>query len=263
MAILNKIIYPSKIWHCVVLFLLIVLVDVIFFEVSILLGYNMHPDHYSECFLMFCFMTISSVIYYKNNSSKLSLTLIVGHVRGKEFLIYLLLFLLFASSTVLLNPQSRGEIIDGVTSIDIVVFYLFFLFAAIGEELLFRGVFINGLQQTYRNNWSVIFVVSIIFGLAHADTLYHVFSAFMSSMLLGVVYCKTNSLMLCVLMHLTGDLLMNCIFEWYGNGHYLLGGILLVLSLFGYSVYILSRCDVKLSGNIKTTTKNEKSKFWS
>ena len=245
MAILNTIIYPSKIWHCIVLFMLIVLIDVILFEVSVLLGYNMHPNHYSDCFLMFCFMTISSVIYYKINKPKLSLTLIVGHVRGKEFLVNLLLFLLFASSTVLLNPQGHGEIIDGVTFIDYVVLIFYFLFAAIGEELLFRGVFINGLQQTYRNKWLVIFVVSIIFGLAHADTLYHVFSAFMSSMLLGVVYCKTNSLMLCVLMHFTGDLLMNGIYEWYGSGHYLLGGVLLLLSILGYSGYISSCSDVK------------------
>ena len=256
MAFLNTIIYPSKIWHCIVLFLLIVLIDVIFFEVSILLGYNMHPSHYLECFLMSCFMTISSVIYYKMNSHQLSLTLIVGDVRGKEFLIYLLLFLLFASSTVFLNPQSRGEIIDCVTYIDYVVFLLFFLFAAIGEELLFRGVFINGLQRTYHNKWFVIWVVSIIFGLAHADTLYHVFSAFMSSMLLGIVYCKTNSLMLCILMHFTGDLLMNGIFEWYGSGHYLWGGVLLVLSLLGYSGYILNRCDVKLSGKELKSMKN-------
>lgn len=256
MQILNAIIYPSKIWHCILLLLLIVLIDVMFFEVSILLGYNIQLNHYSDCFIMFCFMTISSVIYYKINSTKLSLALIVGDVRRKEFLICLLLFLLFASSTVLLNPQGRGEIIDGVTFIDYAVLILYVLFAAIGEELLFRGIFINGLLQTYRNKWFVNLVVSIIFGLAHADMLYHVFSAFMSSILLGVVYCKTNSLMLCVLMHFIGDLLMNGIFEWYGSGHYLLGGVLLVLSLLGYSGYILSRCDLKPGGNIKTT-KNE------
>lgn len=246
----NIIIHPSKIWHCIVVFMLIVLFDVILLEICNVLGYHELPKLHSECFLMFGFMVASSVIYYKMNSSTLTLSLIMGDVRIKEVVIFLTLFLLFASSTVLLNPHGHGELINDATFIDYVVLLLFYFFAAVGEEILFRGVFINGLQQTYRNKWFVILVVSIIFGLAHADTLYHVFSAFMSSMLLGMVYCKTNSLMLCALMHFTGDLLMNGIFVLYGSGHYLWGGVLLVLSLLGYGGYILNRCDVKLSGKI-------------
>lgn len=230
----NVIFHPSKIWRCIVVLMLIVLIDVVALEIAVLLGCNEQRNHYSECFLMFGFMAASSIIYYKMNNSKLTLSLVVGDVHVKESVINFLLFLLFASSTVLLNPQNRGELIADATIIDYVVLLLFYLFAAVGEEILFRGVFINGLRQTYRNKWFVILVVSIIFGLAHADTPYHIFSASMSSVLLGMVYYKTNSLILCVLMHFTGDLLMNFVFGWYGSGHYLWGAVLLALSLIGY-----------------------------
>lgn len=75
-------------------------------------------------------------------------------------------------------------------------------FVGFVEELLFRGVLQQGLQ-TRIGTWPSIFLASVIFGLMHSG--YHVPEelVFATSMglVFGVVYDRTDSIVLVTLMH--------------------------------------------------------------
>jgi membrane protease YdiL (CAAX protease family) len=101
--------------------------------------------------------------------------------------------------------------------------------AGLNEEFLFRAVLQTRLSAWFKSEWSGIVVTSVLFGVAHAPGLfarggpgvdgwstdpwqviaYTVATLAPLSLFVGFLYARTKSLLLCVLVHASVDLLPN------------------------------------------------------
>lgn len=101
--------------------------------------------------------------------------------------------------------------------------------AGLNEEFLFRGVVQTRLSAWFRSPWAGVFVTSVLFGLAHAPGLFlrggpgvdgwsedpmQVIAFTIAvltpiSVLFGLIYARTKSLLLVVLLHGLVDVLPN------------------------------------------------------
>jgi len=71
------------------------------------------------------------------------------------------------------------------------------------EEILFRGMILDGFLKRY-SPWKSILWSSLIFGLFHLNP-WQFIPAFILGVLMGYVYWKTRSLWLCVLIHFVNN----------------------------------------------------------
>lgn len=101
--------------------------------------------------------------------------------------------------------------------------------AGLNEEFLFRGVVQTRLSALFRSAWAGVIVTSVLFGLAHAPGLFlrggpgvdgwstdpvqviaHTIAVLTPiSLLFGLIYARTKSLLLVVLLHGLVDVLPN------------------------------------------------------
>lgn len=71
--------------------------------------------------------------------------------------------------------------------------------APILEEILMRGIVLNGLLRNY-SPWKAIIWSSVFFGVIHLNPWQFV-TAMIAGMVIGYLYWKTKSLWLCILIH--------------------------------------------------------------
>lgn len=101
--------------------------------------------------------------------------------------------------------------------------------AGLNEEFLFRAVLQTRLAAWFKSEWTGIVVTSVLFGLAHSPGLfmrggpgvdgwstdpwqviaYTIATLAPLSLFVGFLYARTKSLLLCVLIHASVDLLPN------------------------------------------------------
>ncbi len=82
------------------------------------------------------------------------------------------------------------------------------------EEILFRGIILDGFLKNYAPT-KAIFWSAVIFGLIHLNP-YQFIAATLIGILMGWIYWRTRSLWLCILIHFINNSLgffMNWIFE--------------------------------------------------
>lgn len=96
---------------------------------------------------------------------------------------------------ILLEHASR----NGVFSFIAIV-----IAAPILEELIFRGIVLNGLLQKYSPLKSIL-ISSVLFGVVHLNPWQFV-SAFVIGVFSGWVYYKTRKITLSIMIHLTNNL---------------------------------------------------------
>lgn len=77
--------------------------------------------------------------------------------------------------------------------------------APVLEEVLFRGVILTGLLRNYRP-WVAIGQSALLFGLFHFNPI-QIVSAGIMGLLLGWMYYRTRSLLLCIIIHALNNLL--------------------------------------------------------
>lgn len=75
---------------------------------------------------------------------------------------------------------------------------------AICEELFFRGVILRGMAATFQNVSTAIIVSAIFFSILHLDVEGFLPRVTMG-IILGFIYCKTNSLIYPILFHATNN----------------------------------------------------------
>ena len=73
------------------------------------------------------------------------------------------------------------------------------VFMPVFEEMLFRGIILRGFLGNYRPVMA-IFLSALFFGMAHMN-LPQFFHAFLIGLFLGIIYYRTQSLLLCVAVH--------------------------------------------------------------
>lgn len=74
------------------------------------------------------------------------------------------------------------------------------IMAPIFEEIIFRGIMLKGMTNNGVEPWKAIIISSVLFGLIHANPWQFV-GATLLGCVLGLVYYKTKSLLLPMLLH--------------------------------------------------------------
>ncbi|NDI78727.1 MULTISPECIES: CPBP family intramembrane glutamic endopeptidase [Psychrilyobacter] len=76
--------------------------------------------------------------------------------------------------------------------------------APIYEEIFMRGIILAGLLNRY-NPKKAIIISALIFGISHFNVVQSV-NAIVIGLILGMIYYKTNSLILCIAVHMTNNI---------------------------------------------------------
>jgi uncharacterized protein len=101
-------------------------------------------------------------------------------------------------------PESVKEVWRTLVSqTGVFAFLVFVLIAPLLEELIFRGVILDGLLRRYSPLTSIL-VSSVIFGLAHLNPWQFV-TGFVLGCFMGWVYLRSGSLAGCVLIHMSAN----------------------------------------------------------
>lgn len=90
-------------------------------------------------------------------------------------------------------------IFDRMHSAGISTIILIVIVGPIVEEVVYRGIILEGLQRKYKESFSII-LSALIFGAIHLN-IYQFVPAFVLGLLFGYIYMKTKCLTLCVLGH--------------------------------------------------------------
>ncbi len=71
------------------------------------------------------------------------------------------------------------------------------------EEIVFRGIILNGFLKNYTPSKAIIWS-AVLFGLIHLNP-YQFIPAFLIGLLMGWIYWRTGSLWLCILIHFVNN----------------------------------------------------------
>ncbi|CAA7193676.1 CPBP family intramembrane glutamic endopeptidase [Chryseobacterium potabilaquae] len=93
-----------------------------------------------------------------------------------------------------------SEMMDQLTDDPVIMIITAVIMAPIFEEIIFRGIIQKGLINKGVRPWKAIIFSSIIFGLVHANP-WQLVGAVLLGCILGLVYYKTKSLLLPMLLH--------------------------------------------------------------
>lgn len=100
-------------------------------------------------------------------------------------------------------PEWIEELMDDLVDREWVFFIVGAIMAPVLEELLFRGVILDGFLKN-STPLKAILISSLIFGIAHLNP-WQFISAFILGLLIGWVYWKTKSLIPCIFIHLVNN----------------------------------------------------------
>ena len=131
--------------------------------------------------------------------------------------IKIVLLLCFATAAILIGikfpivsqipvPDYMQKILlDRGSETGVYSFITIVIAAPILEELIFRGIILNGLLKSYSPLKSII-ISSLLFGLVHLNP-WQFIGVSIIGILTGLVYFKTNKLTLSIIIHMTNNFL--------------------------------------------------------
>ncbi|MDC8101034.1 CPBP family intramembrane glutamic endopeptidase [Chryseobacterium rhizosphaerae] len=97
------------------------------------------------------------------------------------------------------------QLMSQLTDDPVVMIIMTVILAPIFEEIIFRGIIQKGLVNKGIKPWKAIVYASIIFGVVHGNP-WQFISAVMLGCILGLVYHKTKTLLLPILLHAFNNL---------------------------------------------------------
>jgi len=109
------------------------------------------------------------------------------------------------------------------------------LIGPICEEIIFRGIILEGLLKKYNPTKAIIFS-ALIFGLIHGQPI-QVIGAFFAGLVLGWIYLKTKSLWVCGAAHIINNLIAFTFIDISSTREYLANDSLYIAS-FGIAAVI-------------------------
>jgi membrane protease YdiL (CAAX protease family) len=96
-------------------------------------------------------------------------------------------------------PDMLINMVQGVKEQPYTYFFMIVIAAPILEEILFRGIILDGFLKNY-TPLNAILVSAFMFGLIHGNIPQGI-GAFMLGSLFGWIYWKTNSILPCMILH--------------------------------------------------------------
>lgn len=152
------------------------------------------------------------------------------NMQSRPFHVYLLIFpmmfgmMLIAEFTTSLIPISGpvfgewykifAEQMESISDDTFTVFLLVSFFAPIIEEIIFRGIIQKGLINKGVKPQTAIVVSALVFGLVHFNP-WQFIGAFLLGLVLGVVYFRTKSLLMPMLLHFFNNTIAAILMKFY------------------------------------------------
>ena len=169
----------------------------------------------------------------------------------------LLISLGYNMASTSINPTSWGTFFLSV--------FVLAILPAIGEELIFRGIILNGLRTRF-NDIASIFISTILFALMHQNLQQLIYPFLLGSIMAWAVV-RSGSLISSVIIHFTNNFLVVLLTfiqnmtgwsvalprEWW---FYLIAIVLLLLTIL--SIFLLDRYYFKHKSKDKIEKENEK-----
>ena len=133
------------------------------------------------------------------------------------------------------------RIMEGFINDPIVMVIMAVIMAPIFEEIIFRGIIQKGLINNGVEPWKAILLASILFGLIHGNPWQFV-GATLLGCVLGLVYYKTKSLLLPMLLHGFNNLCSAVLIfytqkESFAEAFEMQGWMILVIGIVLFSVF--------------------------
>jgi hypothetical protein len=201
----------------------------------------------------------------KKNTGENSFNLTIENRRIIPFLMAGTIALLFGiisplGSLIPMPESIKKAFLDFGSQTGIFAFFLMVVAAPILEELIFRGIVLEGLLKQY-NPVKAILVSSLLFGLVHLNPWQFV-TGFIIGIFSGWVYYKTHSLTLAVIIHATANLsgflmryvidvgssMDDSLLEMYGGSLNLILAIVGSIVVVSICIYFLNREFIKMEG---------------
>lgn len=167
-------------------------------------------------------LILTSIRYLKIRKNNNQDDYIVKHERVDFSLLFLLLVFL-ALIIIVIEPIDNllpvpdwfNDIMSKVISRDIYSFISVVIMAPVLEELIVRGVILDGLLKRY-NPLKAILLSSLIFGLMHLNP-WQFLSAFIAGLYLGWIYYRIKSIIPCIMIHSVNNLIAFLMFAYFPN----------------------------------------------
>lgn len=96
--------------------------------------------------------------------------------------------------------ESFSKQMENISSSTVSMIITTVIFAPILEEILFRGIILKGMLNQGTNPTKAIVISALVFGAIHGYP-WQAVGATLLGLVLGWVYCKTNSLVIPILLH--------------------------------------------------------------
>lgn len=143
-----------------------------------------------------------------------------------------------------MNEFFREFFIKEMGQVNIATFILVVIIAPVIEEMIFRGIVLDGLLHNSRP-LTAILLSALLFGIIHMNPWQFV-SAFISGLFIGWIYYKTRDIYICIFAHFCNNGISyttTAISKWLHTGDDLIGMLSVYLNI-GYiisiSLFILS-----------------------
>lgn len=111
--------------------------------------------------------------------------------------------------------QYFSKLMEQMTSDEASLILFAVLFAPVLEEIIFRGIIMKGLLNKGLKPKTAILISAVVFGIVHQNPWQFVGAVLLGSVL-GLVYYKTKSLLLPILLHAFNNLVSSFLI-FYGN----------------------------------------------
>ena len=108
-----------------------------------------------------------------------------------------------------------AKLMEQMTSDEATLILFAVLFAPVLEEIIFRGIIMKGLLNKGLKPKSAIIISAVVFGIVHQNPWQFVGAVLLGSVL-GLVYYKTKSLLLSILLHAFNNL-VSSVLIFYGK----------------------------------------------
>lgn len=157
------------------------------------------------------------------------------NMQSRPFHVYLLIFpmmfgvMLVAEFTTSLIPITGpvfgewykifSQQMESISDDTFTVFLLVSFFAPIIEEIIFRGIIQKGLINKGVKPQTAIVVSALVFGLVHFNP-WQFIGAFLLGIVLGVVYFKTKSLLMPMLLHFFNNTIAAILLKYYDTENF-------------------------------------------
>lgn len=175
-------------------------------------------------------------ILYREEISKKKYLAGVGLMIGYIFITYGV-FDIFLYSMPTLNDGLYEYLEEYLLNTSyIFIFISTCIIAPIFEEILYRGVLLNGLLKKYNYKKAIIYS-ALIFGIAHMNLPQGV-NAFFLGVIIGLAYYYTRSIYLCMAMHFINNFLVN--FVVYPESKLWTVILFIIVPIIGILIFIKS-----------------------